>query len=93
MFHKIESYCGRCCCYCFRSNDTTHLQVLLRGLLPLLGHGAGSDGAGEQAGGTENGKGSEDATQSDEQNLAALIRRRGAAGAVRTEGNEVSCSA
>jgi hypothetical protein len=39
----------------------THLHVLLGGLLPLLGHGAGSDGAGEHARESEDGESSADA--------------------------------
>jgi hypothetical protein len=75
--------------YMDRVRASTHLEVLLRSLLPLLGHGAGPDGAGEHAGEGENSEGTEDDGNRDEENLAALIRRRGTAGAVGTEGDEV----
>ena len=75
--------------YMNRARASTHLEVLLGSLLPLLGHGARPDGAGEHAGEGEDGEGTGDDGERDEQNLAALIRRRGTAGAVGTEGDEV----
>ena len=77
--------------YMNRARASTHLEVLLRSLLPLLGHGARPDGAGEHAGEGEDGEGTGDDGERDEQNLAALIRRRGTAGAVGTEGDEIGC--
>jgi hypothetical protein len=71
------------------SEATTHLQVLLGGLLPLLGHGAGPDGAREHAPKGEHGKGSGDDTSREEEDVAALIRRRGSAGAVGAKGDVV----
>jgi hypothetical protein len=73
------------------SEVTTHLQVLLGGLLPLLGHGAGPDGAGEHAREGEDGKGSADDTGREEEDVAALIRRRGSAGSVGAKGDVVCC--
>lgn len=72
-----------------RAIASAYLEVLLRSLLPLLGHGARPDGAGEHAGEGEDSEGTGDDGEGDEQNLAALIRRRGTAGAVGTEGDEV----
>lgn len=70
---------------------STHLHVLLGGLLPLLGHGAGPDGAGKHAGEGENGDGGGDAAGGDEEDVAALIRGRWSSGTVGAKGNEVGC--
>lgn len=75
-----------------RGRTDTHLQVLLGSLLPLLGHGTGPDGAGEHASESEESEGTGDDGGGDEENLAALIRRRGTAGAVGTKGDKVGCT-
>jgi hypothetical protein len=72
-------------------DEATHLHVLLGGLLPLLCHGAWSDGVGEHARESENGEGTEDDGSGEEEDVAALIRRRGSAGTVGTESNVVGC--
>jgi hypothetical protein len=71
------------------SGIATHLHVLLSSLLPLLGHGAWPDGAGEHARESEHGKGRADDTDGQEEDLAALIRRRRSSRTVGTEGDEV----
>ena len=73
------------------SNESAYLHVLLSSLLPLLGHGAGPNGTGEHAGEGEGSESTSDDGGGDEEDLAALIRRSGTAGAVGTEGNEVGC--
>jgi hypothetical protein len=73
------------------SETATHLQVLLGGLLPLLGHGAGPDGAGKHARESEHGEGSADDTGREEEDVAALIRRRGSAGTVGAKSDVVCC--
>jgi hypothetical protein len=73
------------------SIESPHLHVLLSSLLPLLGHGAGPDGAGEHAGEGEGSESTGNDGGGNEEDLAALIRRRRTAGAVGTEGNEVGC--
>jgi hypothetical protein len=72
-----------------RPANQTHLHVLFSSLLPLLGHGTRSNGVRKHANGSENREGCEDNTGGEEEDVAALIRRRWAAGAVRTEGNVV----
>jgi hypothetical protein len=69
----------------------THLHVLLGGLLPLLRHGAWSDGVGEHARESEDGEGTEDDGSGEEEDVAALIRRRGSAGTMGAESNVVGC--
>lgn len=68
-----------------------YLEVLLASLLPLLGHGARPDGASKHASESKERKGTSNHSRREEEDLAALIRRRGTAGAVGTESNEVSC--
>jgi hypothetical protein len=70
--------------------DKTNLEVLVRGLLPLLGHGAGSLLA-EHTHGREHGEGGTDTDESVEGDLLALIRRTLGTGTVRTERNPVCC--
>ena len=72
-------------------NESSHLHVLLGSLLPFLGHGARPDGAGEHAGEGEESESTGNDGGGDEEDLATLIRRRGTAGAVGAEGNEVGC--
>ena len=71
------------------SDKATHLQVFLRSLLPLLGHGARPDGAGEHARESEDGESTGDDGRGQEEDIAALIRRRGSAWAVGAESNKV----
>jgi hypothetical protein len=73
------------------SIESPHLHVLLSSLLPLLGHGAGPDGAGEHASESEDSESAEADSDGQEENLATLIRRRRTAGAMGTERNEISC--
>lgn len=72
--------------------QATHLQVLLGSLLPLLGHSAGPDRAGEHTGEGEKSEGASNDGGREVKDLATLIRRRRTARAVGTEGDEVSCS-
>jgi hypothetical protein len=76
---------------CNISVSITHLQVLFGGLLPLLGHGAGSDGVGKHARESEQGESSSNAAGRDEEDLAALTWRRRSAGTVGTKGDVVCC--
>jgi hypothetical protein len=69
--------------------EATYLHVLLGGLLPFLCHGAGSDGAGKHARESEDGKGTGNDGRGEEEDVAALIRRRGSAGTVGAKGNVV----
>jgi hypothetical protein len=73
------------------NNEFAHLHVLLGSLLPLLGHGARPNGASEHAGEGEGSESTGNDGGGDKEDLTALIRRRGTAGAVGTEGNEVGC--
>jgi hypothetical protein len=59
--------------------------------LPLLGHGARSDGAGKHARESEDSERSTDDTGGEEEDVAALIRRGRSAGAVGTKGDVVCC--
>lgn len=72
-------------------HDSTHLEVLLGGLLPFLGHGARADGAREHARASEDHEGSGNDTGGEEEDVAALIRRRGSSGTMGTEGDVVCC--
>ena len=71
--------------------ELAYLEVLLTGLLPFLGHGARPNGAGEHAREGEDGKGTHDDGRGEEEDVTALIRRRGSAGTVGTKGNVVGC--
>jgi hypothetical protein len=73
---------------CHGTRDT-YLHVLFCRLLPFLGHGARSHRIREQASDAENQAGSGDDAGGEEEDLAALIRRRGSSWAVGTEGNIV----
>lgn len=77
---------------CAYRRRPTYLHVLLGSLLPLLGHGARSYGVGEETGDGEDTDGGGNDTANKEEDLATLIRRRGAAGAVGTESNVVCCA-
>jgi hypothetical protein len=74
-----------------KSVGATHLHVLLGGFLPFLCHGTGSDGAGEHARESEDGKGTSDDGRGEEEDVAALIRRRGSARTVGAKGDEIGC--
>jgi hypothetical protein len=74
---------------CKSCDEVTHLHVLLSGLLPLLCHGAWSNGAGEHARKREDGESTEDDGSGEEEDVAALIRRWGSAGTVGTESDVV----
>lgn len=60
--------------------------------MPLLGHGARSEGAGEHAGKREDGESTGDDGGGEEEYVAALIRGRWSAGTVGTESNVVGYS-
>jgi hypothetical protein len=77
----------------YRNGDilAAYLQVFFAGLLPLLGHGARSDGACEHARESEDCESRSNDTGGEEEDVAALIRRRWSAGSVGTEGDVVCC--
>ena len=77
--------------YMNRARASTHLEVLLGSLLPLLGHGARPDGAGEHAGEGEDGERTSNDGGREEEDVAALIRRRGSARTVGAKGDEIGC--
>ena len=68
-----------------------YLQVLLGSLLPLLCHCSGADRAGEHAGERKDSESCGNDTGREEEDVAALIWGRRAAGTMGTESNVVSC--
>jgi len=73
-----------------REWEGTHLEILVRGLLVLLGHGAWAALA-ECADGGEDGEGDGDAEGGVAEDLPALAWRREGTRAVGAEGDPVSC--
>jgi hypothetical protein len=70
----------------------TYLEVLVAGLLVLLGHG-GRLATGEEASGTEQHTGCTDTQHDVHEDLGALTRRSLSTGTVRTESDPVGCVA